>query len=387
MKLLDLVIAAQEFETIDSEKHLFYNTKTGEFDFYSDFLGDDYNNAEMFEDDVWIAAPSQRDIGEYDIMEDFANSVTDPRTNELLCIALEGKGAFRRFKDTLHRVDLTAKWYDFRRKAFVKIAREWCEENGIGYLDITNTNEPEPSQSAEHVDSEPSAIAVTLATLESHNHYTGDIERGVKIYNSGKVEFEERDPGYYWARVPHKGDIKVVTLTFSRDGRDLKKHLCDCSWQEKKPPVCRHVVAAVLAIQGGIVESKLTLGKTATAGTIVTDDNTAKTVGSGSLEVFATPMLIALMEQAACECLADCLDKGQTSVGSLINIEHIAASPIGAEITATATIDYVFGRKIEFTVTASDGFGEIGKGKHTRIVIDKEKLMAKSAKRSYNYVH
>ena len=91
--------------------------------------------AEKFEDDIWIAAPSQRDIREYDIMADFTETVSDPRKNELLCVALEGRGAFRRFKDTLHRVDLADEWYTFKRKAYVEIAREWCEENGIKYLD------------------------------------------------------------------------------------------------------------------------------------------------------------------------------------------------------------------------------------------------------------
>jgi predicted thioesterase len=121
--------------------------------------------------------------------------------------------------------------------------------------------------------------------------------------------------------------------------------------------------------------SKLTLGKTATVSTTVNDANTARAVGSGSLEVFATPMMIALMERAACECLGDCLDVGQTSVGSLVNVEHIKASQIGEEITATATIEYVLGRKIEFLVTAGDSSGVIGKGKHTRVIVDTKRFM------------
>ena len=120
-------------------------------------------------------------------------------------------------------------------------------------------------------------------------------------------------------------------------------------------------------------------GKTATACTVVSNNNTAKAVGSGQLDVFATPMMVALMEQAACECLADALDAEQTSVGSAINVEHVAASPIGAKITATAVIEHVDGRKIELSVCASDGFGEIGRGKHTRIVIDSRWFMSKLA--------
>jgi RimJ/RimL family protein N-acetyltransferase/predicted thioesterase len=120
------------------------------------------------------------------------------------------------------------------------------------------------------------------------------------------------------------------------------------------------------------------IGKTASVSTIVAESNTAKTIGSGALSVFATPMMIALMEKAACECLADTLTDGQTTVGTQIEIEHTAASPLGAKITATATIDFVSGRKIEFTVTANDSAGEIGKGKHTRFIVGEERFMAKA---------
>ena len=128
-------------------------------------------------------------------------------------------------------------------------------------------------------------------------------------------------------------------------------------------------------------ESGLKIGKTATASTVVNEKNTAGAVLSGSLNVFATPMMIGLMEQAACECLANALEPGQTSVGTEINISHIAASPLGMEITATATIESVSGRKIEFIVTASDTAGEIGKGKHTRVIVDIERFMKKAEMR------
>ncbi|MCL2775977.1 MAG: thioesterase family protein [Oscillospiraceae bacterium] len=126
------------------------------------------------------------------------------------------------------------------------------------------------------------------------------------------------------------------------------------------------------------------LGKAATVKTIVSESNTAKAVGSGSLDVFATPMMIALMEKVACECLTDGLEQGQTSVGTQVNVSHTAASPLGAEITATATIEYIFGRRIEFTVTASDGAGEIGSGKHTRIIVDSGRCMEKAISRVAN---
>lgn len=122
-------------------------------------------------------------------------------------------------------------------------------------------------------------------------------------------------------------------------------------------------------------------GKTASAATLVTELNTAKTAGSGSLDVFATPFMVALMEQAACECLKDALEPGQTSVGTKICVEHTNPSPLGAEITATAVITGVDGRRIEFEVTAADAKGEVGRGTHERFIVDVERFMAKTEAR------
>jgi len=122
-------------------------------------------------------------------------------------------------------------------------------------------------------------------------------------------------------------------------------------------------------------------GKSATVTTTVTDKNTANAVGSGSLDVFATPMMIALMEQAACKCIADSLEPEQSSVGTQINVAHTAASPLGAVVNATAEIVSVDGRKISFTVTAHDGVNEIGNGVHERFVIDAERFMNKLEQR------
>jgi predicted thioesterase len=227
-----------------------------------------------------------------------------------------------------------------------------------------------------------SKIAVTMATLESHNHFVGDIERGVKIYERGGVDYMEQEPGRFLAKVPHKGsDFKTAMVTFARDGRDIDEYYCDCSWRSSGKPLCRHVVALVLAVQGGVVDSKITIGKTAAVSAKVDESNTALAVGSGNLPVFATPMMIALMEQAACAVLSDALPEDETSVGTMINVQHSAASPIGATITATATITAVFGRKITFKVTASDNIGEIGNGTHERFVVDSERFMGRAEKR------
>jgi predicted thioesterase len=118
-------------------------------------------------------------------------------------------------------------------------------------------------------------------------------------------------------------------------------------------------------------------GKTATVSTVVSEKNTAKAVGSGSLDVFSTPMMIALMEQAACECIADGLEEGQTSVGTQINVAHSAASALGAKISATAKIESTDGRNISFSVSAHDGEKEIGSGTHNRVIINAERFVKK----------
>lgn len=118
-------------------------------------------------------------------------------------------------------------------------------------------------------------------------------------------------------------------------------------------------------------------GITGTAETVVRETNTALAMGSGSLHVFATPSMIALMEQAACNAVAACLDEESTSVGTLVNITHDAATGMGKAVTATATLVEVQGRKLVFEVTAADEDKQIGQGTHERFIVNKEKFMAK----------
>ena len=132
---IDLKMVAGEFDMISSETHLFYNKETGKFEFYNEYMDLEDDDFEKYDDNEWIAAPSQRDLDEYSIMEDFIDTVSDPRKNELLSVSIEGRGAFRRFKDTLYRVELVDEWYSYKHDAFVEVAREWCERNGIDYLE------------------------------------------------------------------------------------------------------------------------------------------------------------------------------------------------------------------------------------------------------------
>lgn len=118
-------------------------------------------------------------------------------------------------------------------------------------------------------------------------------------------------------------------------------------------------------------------GLTGTAETVVRETNTALAMGSGSLHVFATPSMIALMEQAACNAVAACLDEESTSVGTFLNITHDAATGMGKKVTAKATLTAVEGRKLIFEITAADEEKQIGKGTHERFIVNKEKFMAK----------
>lgn len=118
-------------------------------------------------------------------------------------------------------------------------------------------------------------------------------------------------------------------------------------------------------------------GLSACSSAIVNAENTAATLGSGDLPVFATPAMVALMENAAMLAVADALPEGSTTVGTEMNVTHIKASGLGAEITATAVLAEVDGRKLTFNVGARDAGGMIGEGVHTRFIVDREKFMAK----------
>jgi predicted thioesterase len=122
------------------------------------------------------------------------------------------------------------------------------------------------------------------------------------------------------------------------------------------------------------------IGKAGIESTKVFEGNTARGVGSGALDVYATPAMIALMEAAACKALAEVLKEGQTTVGSKIDVEHVAPSPIGAQVQATAMVKEVDGRKIVFNVHAQDDKnGNIGFGTHTRVIVDSNRFLEKAS--------
>jgi fluoroacetyl-CoA thioesterase len=119
------------------------------------------------------------------------------------------------------------------------------------------------------------------------------------------------------------------------------------------------------------------IGLQHTSKTLVTERNTAISMGSGELPVFATPEMIALMENAAMMAVEKYMEEGYSTVGSAINIAHIHPSAIGTTIIATATLTQIDGRKLIFHVVAKDDDKIIGEGEHVRYIVDAEKFMSK----------
>lgn len=110
----------------------------------------------------------------------------------------------------------------------------------------------------------------------------------------------------------------------------------------------------------------------------VTPKDTALTHGSGTLEVFATPAMVALMEKTSMESAAEYLDEGEATVGTLINVKHLSATPVGCTVTCESELTEVDGRRLVFAVKAWDNGGIIGEGVHERFVIKAERFFEKA---------
>lgn len=118
------------------------------------------------------------------------------------------------------------------------------------------------------------------------------------------------------------------------------------------------------------------LGRTTTREFVVSEADTAAAVGSGSLPVLGTPVLLAWCEAVTCDVLA--LVAPQTSVGTRVALEHLAASPLGARVQVTATVAYVDGRLVRFEVSARQPDGKLlGSGEVTRVVVDAQRFLAR----------
>ena len=117
------------------------------------------------------------------------------------------------------------------------------------------------------------------------------------------------------------------------------------------------------------------------AETVVVQENTAAAVGSGLVPVFATPYMIALMENAAVNALTPYMEENQGSVGTHLDVSHDAATPIGMKVWAEAEVTAVDGKALTFSVTAYDEAGIIGKGTHNRFIIAVDRFLAKTEKK------
>ena len=125
------------------------------------------------------------------------------------------------------------------------------------------------------------------------------------------------------------------------------------------------------------MDYNLQIGASHTAEKLVEERNTAAYMGSGIVQVFATPAMILLMELAARNAVQGYLPEGSTTVGTLVNIKHVAATPLGAKVSASAVLKEIDGRKLTFEIEATDEKGIIGKGVHERAIIDVERFMAR----------
>ena len=131
------------------------------------------------------------------------------------------------------------------------------------------------------------------------------------------------------------------------------------------------------AIPDPLVDEAFSSGLFHTSSLVVTENDKAKAMGSGSLPVLATPRLAALMENAAMRAVSPILDVGETTVGGEISLRHLAPSPVGAEVSATAVLERTEGRKFVFRLEARQGETLIGEGTHTRFQVNTGRFLAK----------
>ena len=119
------------------------------------------------------------------------------------------------------------------------------------------------------------------------------------------------------------------------------------------------------------------IGLTYTSTLVVSKDHVAAVMGSGDLHVFATPAMVALMENAAMLAVAEHLPEGSTTGGAMMNTSHVKPSPVGDTVKTTAVLTEIEGRKLTFSVKSEDSKGIIGEAVHVRYIVDRERFMSK----------
>jgi predicted thioesterase len=111
---------------------------------------------------------------------------------------------------------------------------------------------------------------------------------------------------------------------------------------------------------------------------VVEDEDTAVAIGSGDVPVLGTPRVVALVEQASVEAVADDLLPGTTTVGSEVQLAHLSPSPVGTKVRAEATLETVEGRRLTFRVAVNDARGLVAAGRITRVVVDRERFLERA---------
>lgn len=139
------------------------------------------------------------------------------------------------------------------------------------------------------------------------------------------------------------------------------------------------IKAVIFQLKGDIKMNEYKIGDTYKTEAVVSEEMLACNVGSGSLKVYATPMVVALIEKAAAEMAQTFVDEGITTVGTRIAIDHVSATPAGVKVWAEVTLKEIDGRKFVFDVSAFDESGLIAKGEHERFSVDIVKFMKKAA--------
>ena len=128
----------------------------------------------------------------------------------------------------------------------------------------------------------------------------------------------------------------------------------------------------------------LTVGIKGTESVVVTPENTAMSVGSGFLPVFATPMMAALMEKTAANSIQAELGEGEGTVGTSLNIRHLSATPVGMTVKCESELIEIDRRRLVFSLKVTDGVDVIGDGTHERFIINNEKFMSRAEAKKSN---
>jgi predicted thioesterase len=127
------------------------------------------------------------------------------------------------------------------------------------------------------------------------------------------------------------------------------------------------------------MNSSIVSGMEGETSTVVTEEQTARYLGSGSVAVMGTPALVALMERASVAAVSGRLAEGESTVGARIDVKHLAPTPVGMRVTARARLEEVEGRKLHFRIEARDDGEKVGEAVHLRVVIDAESFGKRAA--------